>query len=105
MNFALCVSGRPPKPERYASIAQLVEHLTLNQGVRGSSPRGCTIRNPAIPSIAGFSYPSYICCSAESTPEAHKATFASKCSACVPDLQFYEEGRNKCVPLLKIFDR
>ena len=48
MNFALCVSGRPPKPERYASIAQLVEHLTLNQGVRGSSPRWCTINGPLV---------------------------------------------------------
>ncbi len=26
-----------------ALLAQLVEHLTLNQGVRGSSPRWCTI--------------------------------------------------------------
>ena len=24
--------------ERYAPLAQLVEHLTLNQGVQGSSP-------------------------------------------------------------------
>ena len=28
----------------YAPLAQLVEHLTLNQGVRGSSPRWCTIK-------------------------------------------------------------
>ena len=28
----------------FAPLAQLVEHLTLNQGVRGSSPRWCTIR-------------------------------------------------------------
>ena len=27
----------------YALLAQLVEHLTLNQGVRGSSPRRRTI--------------------------------------------------------------
>ena len=26
----------------FALLAQLVEHLTLNQGVRGSSPRWCT---------------------------------------------------------------
>ena len=25
-------------PRRYALLAQLVEHLTLNQGVQGSSP-------------------------------------------------------------------
>ena len=28
--------------EKYASLAQLVEHLTLNQGVRGSNPRRST---------------------------------------------------------------
>ena len=28
---------------KYAPIAQLVEHLTLNQGVQGSSPWWCTI--------------------------------------------------------------
>ena len=27
-----------------APVAQLVEHLTLNQGVQGSSPCGCTKR-------------------------------------------------------------
>ena len=27
----------------YTPLAQLVEHLTLNQGVRGSTPRWCTI--------------------------------------------------------------
>ena len=26
-----------------APVAQLVEHLTLNQGVQGSSPCGCTL--------------------------------------------------------------
>ena len=30
--------------QNFAPLAQLVEHLTLNQGVRGSSPRWCTIR-------------------------------------------------------------
>ena len=30
----------------YASLAQLVEHLTLNQGVQGSSPWGCTKQRP-----------------------------------------------------------
>ena len=28
---------------KYAPLAQLVEHLTLNQGVQGSSPWRCTI--------------------------------------------------------------
>ena len=28
----------PAKQKRYAPLAQLVEHLTLNQGVQGSSP-------------------------------------------------------------------
>ena len=28
--------------QNFAPLAQLVEHLTLNQGVRGSSPRWCT---------------------------------------------------------------
>ena len=31
------------KCKSYAPIAQLVEHLTLNQGVPGSSPCWCTI--------------------------------------------------------------
>ena len=31
---------------REAPLAQLVEHLTLNQGVLGSSPRWCTTRWP-----------------------------------------------------------
>ena len=32
----------PAKQEKHAPVAQLVEHLTLNQGVQGSSPCGCT---------------------------------------------------------------
>ena len=32
----------PAKQETDAPVAQLVEHLTLNQGVQGSSPCGCT---------------------------------------------------------------
>ena len=28
----------------YAPLAQLVEHLTLNQGVQGSSPGGCIVK-------------------------------------------------------------
>ena len=31
------------KPKGFAPLAQLVEQLTLNQWVRGSSPRRCTI--------------------------------------------------------------
>ena len=30
-------------PQNDASVAQLVEHLTLNQGVQGSTPCGSTI--------------------------------------------------------------
>ena len=32
------------KTKSDAPVAQLVEHLTLNQGVQGSSPCGCTLR-------------------------------------------------------------
>ena len=34
----------PQKSAKYAPIAQLVEHLTLNQGVPGSNPCWCTIK-------------------------------------------------------------
>ncbi len=34
----LCTRNR----ENDAPVAQLVEHLTLNQGVQGSNPCGCT---------------------------------------------------------------
>ena len=33
-----------PAFEKNAPVAQLVEHLTLNQGVQGSNPCGCTKR-------------------------------------------------------------
>ena len=36
------VSTFAPAKEKDAPVAQLVEHLTLNQGVQGSSPCGCT---------------------------------------------------------------
>ena len=38
-----------PQGKRYAPLAQMVEQLTLNQWVLGSSPRWCTnqIRNTA----------------------------------------------------------
>ena len=32
----------PAKQEKHAPVAQLVEHLTLNQGVQSSSLCGCT---------------------------------------------------------------
>ena len=37
----------------FAPLAQLVEHLTLNQGVRGSSPRWCTISYPPTSLVGG----------------------------------------------------
>ena len=34
-----CVENeRPKSKDRYARLAQLAEHLTLNQGVQGSNP-------------------------------------------------------------------
>ena len=33
-----CVKELVKKLKNYARLAQLVEHLTLNQGVQGSSP-------------------------------------------------------------------
>ena len=33
-----CVGSSPAAPAKYDSLAQLVEHLTFNQGVPGSSP-------------------------------------------------------------------
>ena len=36
------VSTFAPAKQKDAPVAQLVEHLTLNQGVQGSSPCGCT---------------------------------------------------------------
>ena len=41
-----CVLDKPQQT-RFAPLAQLVEHLTLNQGVQGSSPWRC-IRSPGI---------------------------------------------------------
>ena len=37
-----------PQIRNDAPVAQLVEHLTLNQGVQGSSPCGCTKSNKAM---------------------------------------------------------
>ena len=45
-------------PQNDASVAQLVEHLTLNQGVQGSTPCGSTKEKP---SIIGRLFVSMIC--------------------------------------------
>ena len=39
----VCVGSNPLRRTIYARLAQLVEHLTLNQVARGSSPRSRTI--------------------------------------------------------------
>ena len=40
------LSGRTAKDnKKYGPLAHLVEHLTLNQGVRGSSPRRPTCKS------------------------------------------------------------
>ena len=36
---------------KYALLAHLVEHLTLNQGVRGSSPRRRTCKGPSLTDV------------------------------------------------------
>ena len=38
----------PAKQETDAPVAQLVEHLTLNQGVQSSSLCGCTKKNKVV---------------------------------------------------------
>ena len=38
-----------PAFKKHAPVAQLVEHLTLNQGVQGSNPCGCTKRKRILP--------------------------------------------------------
>ncbi len=37
-----------------APVAQLVEHLTLNQGVQGSSPCGCTKEENVVMMFSSF---------------------------------------------------
>ena len=44
----------PSPPSEYGPLAQLVEHLTLNQGVLGSSPRWPTIESLDPPTLEGF---------------------------------------------------
>ena len=43
-----------------APLAQLVEQLTLNQWVRGSSPRRCTKKRRAVSQIRLFFFSSYL---------------------------------------------
>ena len=40
-----CRCGRHNNDTENAPLAQLVEHLTLNQGVQGASPWRCTREN------------------------------------------------------------
>ena len=48
-------------PQNDASVAQLVEHLTLNQGVQGSTPCGSTEKaeslTPKINELGVFLFP------------------------------------------------
>ena len=49
--FALAFEKTPEmelKMQANAPVAQLVEHLTLNQGVQGSSPCGCTTEDQRV---------------------------------------------------------
>ena len=45
-----------PAKAKDAPVAQLVEHLTLNQGVQGSSPCGCTKKKVNIVHLLFFLY-------------------------------------------------
>jgi hypothetical protein len=42
------VRSRPPKPCPEEPVAQMVEHLTFNQGVDGSIPSGLTKQKQAL---------------------------------------------------------
>ena len=44
MYTLICCDGYDIVNNKYGPLAHLVEHLTLNQGVRGSSPRRPTLR-------------------------------------------------------------
>ena len=44
MYTLICCDGYDTVNNKYGPLAHLVEHLTLNQGVRGSSPRRPTTR-------------------------------------------------------------
>ena len=46
----------PAAPARYDSLAQSVEHLTFNQGVRGSNPRWVTKTDKHDKALVGFLY-------------------------------------------------
>ena len=43
------------QPQNDASVAQLVEHLTLNQGVQGSTPCGSTETKAAEKRLLSYS--------------------------------------------------
>ena len=58
-----CRCGRRSNDTENAPLAQLVEHLTLNQGVQGSSPWRCTqedcfwrLRSSGDGSFFGFNF-------------------------------------------------
>ena len=55
LHAAMVTEPRPGrgKLDRRADVAQLVEHITRNDGVRGSSPR---VGSPESPAQAGFSF-------------------------------------------------
>ena len=46
---AAFAGSNPASPVLYGALAQLVEHLTFNQVVRGSNPRCFTSRNAGNP--------------------------------------------------------
>ena len=54
MVFQIGPPAIAPGGSQFASLAQLVEHLTLNQGVRGSSPRWSTNKKDTVPIGAVF---------------------------------------------------
>ena len=47
-------------PMKCASLAQLAEHLTLNQGVQGSNPWRCTKRNRTVFRLSCFVFCPYL---------------------------------------------
>ena len=74
-----CRCGRHNNDKENAPLAQLVEHLTLNQGVQGSSPWRCTRENRfwrhnfKTQKTLGC-YPGAFCCQADccySSPSSH----------------------------------
>lgn len=45
-------AGSTPAISTHAPVAQLVEHVTLNHGVQGSSPCRCTVLPTSFPSLS-----------------------------------------------------